>query len=55
MSPGAMWAEFLKLASEIPIKPEVELYPFTEANRAILELKRRQIRGAKVLQISKSE
>lgn len=44
-------AEFLKLASEIPIKPEVELYPFTEANRAILELKRRQIRGAKVLQI----
>jgi len=48
-------AEFLKLAAEIPIKPEVELYPFTEANRAILELKRRQIRGAKVLQISKSE
>lgn len=48
-------AEFLTLAAEIPIKPEVEIYPFLEVNRAILELKRRQIRGAKVLQISKSE
>ncbi|MFA5728534.1 MAG: zinc-dependent alcohol dehydrogenase family protein [Candidatus Neomarinimicrobiota bacterium] len=45
-------AEFLALAAEIPIKPEVEIFPFTEANRALLELKRRKIRGAKVLQIT---
>ena len=45
-------AEFLKLAAEIPIKPEVEVYPFEEANRALLEIKERRIRGAKVLRIS---
>ncbi|HPD26022.1 MAG TPA: zinc-dependent alcohol dehydrogenase family protein [Candidatus Marinimicrobia bacterium] len=45
-------AEFLELAAEIPIKPEVELYPFEDANRALMELKQRHVRGAKVLQIS---
>jgi propanol-preferring alcohol dehydrogenase len=45
-------AEFLKLAAEIPIKPEVEVYPFEGANRALLEIKERRIRGAKVLRIS---
>jgi len=45
-------AEFLELAAEIPIKPEVELYPFDDANRALMELKQRHVRGAKVLQIS---
>jgi len=44
--------EFLKLASQIPLKPEVEEYPFEEANRAIIDLKQRKIRGAKVLKIS---
>jgi propanol-preferring alcohol dehydrogenase len=44
--------EFLTLAAEIPIKPEVEVYPLQDANRALLEIKERQIRGAKVLQIS---
>jgi propanol-preferring alcohol dehydrogenase len=43
--------EFLKLAAEIPIKPEVEVYPLEDANRALLEIKERQIRGAKVLKI----
>jgi propanol-preferring alcohol dehydrogenase len=47
-------AEFLELAADIPIRPEVELFPFIEANRALMELKRRQIRGAKVLLISES-
>ncbi len=42
---------FLALAAEIPIKPEVELFPLEEANRALLELKQRKIRGAKVLHI----
>jgi alcohol dehydrogenase, propanol-preferring len=43
--------EFLKLAAEIPIMPEVQVYPLQEANRALMELKQRMIRGAKVLQI----
>jgi alcohol dehydrogenase, propanol-preferring len=44
--------EFLKLAAEIPIEPEVEVYPLEDANGALLEIKERRIRGAKVLQIS---
>ncbi len=45
-------AEFLKLAAEIPIKPRIEEYPLKEANRALVEIKDRKIRGAKVLRIS---
>jgi propanol-preferring alcohol dehydrogenase len=44
-------AEFLELAAEIPIKPEVEAYALEEANKALLEIKNRRIRGAKVLRI----
>ena len=40
---------FLKLAEEIPIVPEVQTYSLSQANQALLELKQRQIRGAKVL------
>jgi alcohol dehydrogenase, propanol-preferring len=43
--------EFLKLAAEIPIRPETQEYPLDEANLALLELKQRKIRGAKVLRI----
>lgn len=43
--------EFLELAAQIPIKPEVQVYRFTEANQALLDLKARKIRGAKVLKI----
>jgi propanol-preferring alcohol dehydrogenase len=43
---------FLELAAEIPIKPEVQLFSLEQANQALLELKRRKIRGAKVLKIS---
>lgn len=43
--------EFLALAAEIPIKPEIQEYPLDEANRALRELKERKIRGAKVLRI----
>ncbi|MDX1697920.1 MAG: hypothetical protein R3308_06500 [Thiohalobacterales bacterium] len=42
-------AGFLPLAAAVPIRPEVETYPLAEANRALLELKRGPIRGAKVL------
>jgi propanol-preferring alcohol dehydrogenase len=44
--------EFLKLAAQIPIRPEVEVFPLDEANRALLEIKDRKIRGAKVLRVS---
>ena len=42
-------SEFLLIAAEIPIKPEVQTYALEEANQALLELKQRQVRGAKVL------
>ena len=44
-------AGFLPLAAEMGIKPEVQEYPLGEANRALLELKERKVRGAKVLRI----
>jgi propanol-preferring alcohol dehydrogenase len=43
--------EFLALAAEIPIRPEIQEYRLDEANRALLELRDRKIRGAKVLRI----
>lgn len=42
---------FIRLAAEIPLKPEVEVYPFNQANQAILDIKHRRIKGAKVLLI----
>jgi propanol-preferring alcohol dehydrogenase len=45
-------AEFLALAADVPLRPEVEEYPLEEANRALVEIKERRIRGAKVLRIS---
>jgi propanol-preferring alcohol dehydrogenase len=42
-------AEFLPLAAEIPLRPQVQTYRLEEANRALLELKRGPVRGAKVL------
>ena len=45
-------AEFLELAAEIPLRPEVQEYPLTEANLALAELKTGKIRGAKVLRIA---
>ncbi len=44
--------EFLALAAQIPIRPEVEVYPLEAANQALVELKTKQVRGAKVLLIS---
>jgi len=43
--------EFLELAAKIPIKPEIQEFPLEDANRALVELKERKIRGAKVLRI----
>jgi len=44
-------SEFLALAAKIPIKPEVQEFTLEEANEALVELKTRKIRGAKVLRI----
>ncbi len=44
-------AEFLELAARIPILPEIQEFSLEEANMALLELKKRKIRGAKVLRI----
>ena len=45
--------EFIRIAAEMPFKPEVEIYSFDRANEAIMEIKQRKIRGAKVLAIGK--
>ncbi len=44
--------EFLPLAADIPIEPTVESYRLEDANQALMDLKRSQIRGAKVLVVS---
>lgn len=44
--------EFLVLAAEMKIKPEVQEYPLAKANIALLELKQGKIRGAKVLRVA---
>jgi alcohol dehydrogenase, propanol-preferring len=43
--------EVLALAAEMEIRPEIQMFPLEEANRALLELKTRKIHGAKVLRI----
>jgi alcohol dehydrogenase, propanol-preferring len=40
---------FIRIASEMPFKPEVEIYEFENANDAIMDIKGRKIKGAKVL------
>ena len=42
-------SEFLEIAAEIPIKPEIEKYGLEDANRALVEMKKGVIHGAKVL------
>jgi len=44
--------EFLKLAAEMDIRPDITEYTLAEANKALIELKDRRIRGAKVLKIT---
>jgi propanol-preferring alcohol dehydrogenase len=43
--------DFLKLAAELPIRPEIQEYALEDANTALLELKERKVRGAKVLRV----
>jgi propanol-preferring alcohol dehydrogenase len=41
--------EFLQVAAEMKLAPEVQTYPLADANRALAELKRGHVRGGKVL------
>jgi propanol-preferring alcohol dehydrogenase len=43
---------FLELAAGVPIRPHVQEFSLEAANEALLELKERKIRGAKVLRIA---
>lgn len=45
-------SEFLELAAGMAIKPDIEEYALADANTALLELKTRRIRGAKVLRVA---
>ena len=44
--------EFLSLAAEMNIRPTVQEFPLEEANQALMELRTRQVHGAKVLRIA---
>jgi alcohol dehydrogenase, propanol-preferring len=44
--------DFLRLAAEIPIRTEIEVFALSEANRALNSLKNDAIRGAAVLEVS---
>jgi len=43
--------EFLSIAADMQLTVEVQAYALTEANRALIELKRGTVRGAKVLMV----
>lgn len=45
-------SEFLNLAAEMKIQPEIQTFALEEANRALIELKTGKIRGAKVLKMA---
>ena len=45
-------SEFIRLAAEMDIRPEVQTYSLKEANQALVELKEGKIQGAKVLMIN---
>lgn len=42
-------SEFLQLAAEMEIKPEVQEFKLEDANKALIDLKTQRIRGSKVL------
>jgi propanol-preferring alcohol dehydrogenase len=44
--------EFLILADAIPLAPTTEEFPLLDANHVLLDLKKKKIRGAKVLRVS---
>jgi alcohol dehydrogenase, propanol-preferring len=43
--------EFLRIAAEMPFKPDTEVYTFEKASQAIMDIKKHKIKGAKVLKV----
>jgi alcohol dehydrogenase, propanol-preferring len=46
--------EFIALAPEVPVRTEVEVYPFEQANQALDHLRAGRFRGAAVLSVASS-
>ena len=46
--------ELLKLAAEVPLRSEVEVFPLDQANQALQKLKKSEIKGAGVLRVRQS-
>lgn len=44
--------EMLRIAAEMPFKPDVTSFAFEKANEALMEIKQSKIRGAKVLKVT---
>ena len=44
--------EFLELAAAMSLRPDVQVYPFERANQALIDLKMRHVRGAKVVRVA---
>jgi propanol-preferring alcohol dehydrogenase len=44
--------EFLRIAAEVPVRTHVDVFPLSEANRALRALKEGGVRGAAVLQVA---
>ncbi len=44
--------EFLRIAAEIPIRPEITAFQLEEANDALLAVKRGELSGAAVLNVA---
>jgi alcohol dehydrogenase, propanol-preferring len=44
--------DFLRIAAEIPVRTQVEIYPLRDANRALDHLKNDAIRGSAVLRVN---
>jgi propanol-preferring alcohol dehydrogenase len=44
--------EFLDLAARIPVRAEIESWPLEDANRALLAVKRGEVRGAAVVEVA---
>lgn len=47
--------DFLRIAAEIPIRTEVEVFPLSDANRALDHLKNDAIRGSAVLRVNPAQ
>jgi alcohol dehydrogenase, propanol-preferring len=47
--------DFLRIAAEIPIRTQTEVYPLSDANRALDHLKNDAIRGSAVLQVNPAQ